>query len=162
MIAAGKRDGRIGQVGMRKRNTTYKVFISHASDDTWVAKQIATHLEQCGASYFLDVADIQHGDEFEEQIRQALRTADEMLLLLTPWAITRSYIWMETGVFWERQKRIVVVLYGVTSKDFLKDPRVPHFLKKKDFVLINEIDTYFAQLEARVKAKRGENGRKKT
>jgi hypothetical protein len=146
---------------LRKRTSEYKVFISHASDDTWVARQIANHIEHCGASYFLDVADIQHGDDFEEEIRKAAHTSHEMLLLLTPWAIKRSYIWMETGIFWERKKRIVVVLHGITSKDFSKDPRIPHLLKKVHLVSINELDSYLAQLTERANAGRQKNDRKK-
>ncbi len=46
----------------------YRVFISHSSVDTWVARQIARYIEECGASTFLDEADIEYGDDFEERI----------------------------------------------------------------------------------------------
>ena len=45
-----------------------KVFISLSSTDTWVARQIASHIAQCDAETFLDVACIQHGDDFETEI----------------------------------------------------------------------------------------------
>jgi hypothetical protein len=47
------------------------VFISHASIDTWVARQLASHIEQCGADSFLDETDIKHGDDFEDRILDA-------------------------------------------------------------------------------------------
>jgi hypothetical protein len=31
--------------------STYRVFVSHASDDIWVAEQIANSIEQCGAHH---------------------------------------------------------------------------------------------------------------
>jgi hypothetical protein len=78
-----------------------QVFISHSSMDTWIAKQIATLIGQCGATCFLDEADVQIGDDFEDKIREAANASGELLVLLTPWAIERPYIWLEMGVFWE-------------------------------------------------------------
>ncbi len=46
----------------------YKIFISHSSTDTWVARQIAKHIENLDASTFLDEADIDYGDDFEDRI----------------------------------------------------------------------------------------------
>jgi hypothetical protein len=34
------------------------VFVSHSSADTWVAKQIAREIEACGATPFLDEAQV--------------------------------------------------------------------------------------------------------
>jgi hypothetical protein len=62
----------------------YKVFISHSSIDTWVARQLARYIEDAGAVTFLDEADIEYGDDFEERILEALRTSQELLVLLTP------------------------------------------------------------------------------
>ena len=75
----------------------YQVFISHSSADTWVARQIARHIEELGASTFLDEEDIEHGDDIEEEILSAAQNSDELLVLLTPWALTRPYIWIEIG-----------------------------------------------------------------
>ena len=44
------------------------VFISHSSQDTWVARQIAREVSLCGATPFLDEADVEVGDDFEEGI----------------------------------------------------------------------------------------------
>ena len=60
------------------------VFISHSGVDTWVAKQIAREISVCGAVPFLDEADIEKGEIFEEEIRNFLNQADELLVLLTP------------------------------------------------------------------------------
>lgn len=70
----------------------YQVFISHASEDTWVARQLAQIMQWFGATTFLDEADIAYGDDVEERILQAVRTSEELLVLLTPWALRRPYI----------------------------------------------------------------------
>ncbi|MBM3225050.1 MAG: TIR domain-containing protein [Candidatus Tectomicrobia bacterium] len=128
------------------------VFISHSSVDTWVARQISAHAGLCGAGTFLDEADIQHGDDFDQAILQAARLSTELVVLLTPWSINRPYIWIEIGLFWSAQKRIVGVLHGLTSKDISTDERIPALLKKIDLVNLNDIDSYFLQLRQRVLA----------
>jgi len=73
------------------------VFISHSGPDTWVAKQIAREIEGCGAKPFLDEAEIDAGADFEEDIRKFLERAHELIVLLTPWALDRPYVWIELG-----------------------------------------------------------------
>jgi len=127
-----------------------QVFISHSSVDTWIAKQIGFQIKKCGASYFLDEADIEHGDEFENVIRKAANESSELLVLLTPWATTRPYIWLEMGMFWGSGKRIIGILHGLTASAISTDPKIPVLLKKTDFVNLNDIESYFAQLKKRV------------
>jgi hypothetical protein len=126
------------------------VFISHAATDTWVAKQIAHYVSECGAITFLDEADIDHGDDFEQRILSAARDSSELLVLLTPWAITRPWIWLEIGAFWGSGKRIVAVLHGLNPKDIAADDRIPLTLKRTDILILNEIDSYMEQLKKRV------------
>ena len=128
----------------------HQVFISHSSRDTWVARQLAAHVEESGASYFLDKADVDHGDDFDEVIVGAANSSDELLLLLTPWSKDSRYIWMEVGMFRALGKRIVGVLHGISTVEVSTDERMPALLKKLDLVEINKVDTYFAQLERRV------------
>ncbi len=57
----------------------FKVFISHSSKDTWVAKQIAREVSLCGAKPFLDEADVEVGEDFEENILRFLERAHELV-----------------------------------------------------------------------------------
>lgn len=79
------------------------VFLSHSSKDTWVAKQVAREISSCGATPFLDEADIDAGSDFEEDILAFLEKAHELVVLLTPWALDRPYIWAELGAAWGRR-----------------------------------------------------------
>jgi hypothetical protein len=135
---------------MQADTPSYQVFISHASTDTWVARQIAAHIRARGAVTFLDEADIQHGDDIEERIYQAAGNSRELLVLLTPWAVTRPYIWMEIGLFWGAGKRIVGVLYGLSQQELITDERIPLLLKRGKMLDINRIDGYFDELQQRV------------
>lgn len=129
------------------------IFISHSSEDTWVARQIAQNVAAVGGHPFLDEADVDVGAEFEEQIRNSLDKAHEFLVLFTPWALDRPYVWAEIGAAWIRRIPIVVVVLGLSPKDFQALPNAPVFLKKRDIIHLNDIDQYFDQLRIRVAAK---------
>jgi hypothetical protein len=135
---------------MKKRKAKPRlVFVSHSSTDMWVARQIAGAIKKCGAEPFLDEAQIDVGAEFEDDIRTFLNKADELVVLLTPWALKRPYIWAEIGIGWGRKIPIVVLLHGITPSEFQNQPEVPVLLKKRDLVELNKIDTYLEQLKQR-------------
>lgn len=136
----------------KKKAKARLVFVSHSGDDTWVARQIAREIELRGAKPFLDEADVDVGAEFEENILEFLDVADELLVLFTPWALDRPYVWAEIGAAWIRRIPIVVVLHGLSHKDFQSQPNAPVFLKKRDVVKLNDIDDYFDQLGQRMNA----------
>lgn len=135
---------------MPRAEHTKLIFVSHAGQDTWVARQIANGLALCGATPFLDEADIDIGADFEEDIRAFLDRADELLVLFTPWSLNRPYVLVEIGAAWLRRIPIVVVLYGLTIAEFQAQPNLPLFLKTRDMVNLNDIDQYFEQLKQRI------------
>jgi hypothetical protein len=135
-----------------------RVFISHASNDAWVAKQIEAKAKSCGATTFLDCEHIEHGDDFEEKIIDAAEDCTELLVLFTPTARDRKYVWLEIGMFLGARKRIVGVLYGVKKEDIATDQFTPVALKRIDSVELNDIDSYFAELSRRVSACEVTNG----
>jgi hypothetical protein len=127
-----------------------RIFISHSSRDLWVARQIAAEIRRLGAETFLDVADIAHGDDFEEEILKAEPGCSELLVLLTPWSLKRTWIWLEIGIFRHSRKRIVGVLYGLSAREISTDPDVASVIKKLDMVELNNLDSYLAQLRKRI------------
>ena len=87
---------------MPKKRPKRLVFVSHSARDTWVAKQIAREIAACGATPFLDEANIDAGGDFEQDIRDFINKADELVVLMTPWALDRPYVWAELGAAWGR------------------------------------------------------------
>lgn len=143
---------------MSNPDPVFQVFISHSSVDTWVARQLARAVEERGATCFLDEADMEYGDDFEDKILAAVRASQELLVLLTPWAIKRPYIWLEIGAVWGQGQRIVGVLYGLGVKELMTDEGTPALLKRITLVEINKLDEYFDQLAVRVEKVRQGNG----
>jgi hypothetical protein len=105
-------------VRKRPRKRVHRAFISHSSEDIWVAEQLAAAIERTGAATFLDMRDIAHGDQFKARIRDALEDCDELVALFTPWSRLRRWVWHEIGMADARSMRIVCVFYHVTNADF--------------------------------------------
>jgi len=131
------------------------VFVSHSGEDTWVAKQIAREIEARGAIPFLDEAEVDAGADFEEDILKFLEKAHEMVVLLTPWALDRPYVWAEIGAAWGRRIPIVALLHGLTPSELRGRAGVPVLLKKRDLIQLNEIGTYLEQLASRIQLEQG-------
>jgi hypothetical protein len=107
---------------------------------------------KCGATPFLDEADIDVGADFEEDIHAFLKKANELVVLLTPWALERPYVVMEIGAAWIREIPIVVLLQGLTATEVQGHSRMLGLLKRRNLVLLNDIERYLEELRARVQS----------
>lgn len=115
-----------------------------------MARQIAREIDERGGRAFLDVADINVGAEFEEDIREFLDKAHELVVLITPWSMERPYVWAEIGAAWIRRIPIVILLHGISVTDFRTSPSAPVFLKKRDMIRLNDIELYLSQFVQRI------------
>jgi hypothetical protein len=126
----------------------YQVFVSHATADKWLAKTLCDKIEGAGATTFRDDRDIAGGDDIPEQIRRHLKQSTEVVVLLTPESITRTWVILEVGAAWgsSRRIRIVFVLCHVSV-----DP-VPDMIKNKKAIALNDFDDYLDELAKRVRS----------
>jgi len=129
--------------------------VSHSSQDTWVARQIAREIEARGATAFLDEAQVDVGSDFEEDILNFLERAHELVVLLTPWALERPYVWAEIGAAWGRRIPMVALLLGITATELQSRPGIPVLLKKRDLLQLNEVEVYLDQLSGRIRQRQG-------
>jgi hypothetical protein len=127
----------------------YRVFISHAGDDIWVAEQIARNVEDCGAKAFLDRRDIAAGDNFKQRVHEEIARCDELLALFTPWSRRRAWVRHEIGMADILKKRIVCVFYKVTVADFQADEDGLGPLDGLNTIELNNLDTYLRALRRR-------------
>ncbi len=136
--------------GSKNKTHDYRVFVSHGWTDRWVAEQIAVNLKSAGADTFLDVFDIEKGDDFEDRIFTELPKCRELIALLTPWSVDRNWVWVEIGAARALKLRVVAVMYGVTLSDLDKEKGGKAFLGSKNVVEINELGSYIAQVHKRI------------
>ena len=133
---------------MAKRKHT--VFVSHGWADKWVAEQIALRLQRdCGCRTFIDVFDIEKGDDIAGRIREELPHCHELVVLFTPWSVNRKWLWVELGAAWFGGLRIAAVLYGLTLEDIDREYGGKTFLGAKNLVDINDLETYLSEVKRR-------------
>src|SRR5437868_5938888 len=84
----------------KSSDRTYQVFVSHATADKWIATVICEKLEAAGAATFRNDRDINGGDDIPDEIRRQIKRSKELLVLLTPKSVGRSWILFETGAVW--------------------------------------------------------------
>jgi hypothetical protein len=125
------------------------VFVSHGWADAWVARQIARCIADCGAAFFLDVYDIESGDDIDHEIRSAIVAADELVALLTPVSRKRNWLWAEMGAAWGHGKRLVPLLYGVTRQELDNDGGAA-MLGRLNYRNLNDFDQYLDELKRRI------------
>lgn len=130
----------------------YRVFISHGWHDRWVAKQLARAVREDGrAEPFIDIFDVKKGDRIEERIFEELPKCKELVALLTPWSVTRNWVWNEIGAAWILNMRIVAVLYGVSLAEIDAEKGGRACLTSRNAVLLDDFDDYIDELAVRVK-----------
>ena len=134
---------------MAKRK--YRVFVSHAGDDIWLAEQIARNIEDCGATAFLDRRDIAAGDNFKQRIHHEIPNCNELLALFTPWSRRRAWVRHEIGMADVLKKRIVCVFYKVSVADFQNDEDGLGPLDGLNTIDINKLDAYLKALRGRAR-----------
>lgn len=122
----------------------YRVFVSHATADKWIARTICEKIDAiAGATTFRDDRDIEGGDPISTVLRDELERADELLVVLTPTSIARQWVLAEIAMAFAFRKRIVPVCYNVAADQI---PIVP---TNRAYPL-NDFDNYLGDLGRRV------------
>jgi hypothetical protein len=94
---------------------TYRVFVSHATADKWIAKTICEKIDAVpGCSTFRDDRDIGGGERIATALQAELVRSDELLLLLTPASLASRWVTLEVGAAWGLGMRIVPVCYNTS------------------------------------------------
>jgi nucleoside 2-deoxyribosyltransferase len=104
-----------------------KVFISYSMTDAGSARQLIAALRDIQATGFMDQADLEGGQPIAETIRDAIRSADAVVVLMSP---TPSYgVLFELGVAQAMGKKVISVLlpgtkFEGTIPEVLKDTHI--------------------------------------
>ena len=112
---------------------------------------MARGIRESGAETFLDVYDIQTGDDFKARIRDEIMRADELVVLLTPFSRRRTWLMNEVGLAWGLGKRVVPITYGMAVADLDgEEGGGKGVLEASHFRNLNDFDKYLDELRGRV------------
>jgi hypothetical protein len=130
----------------------YLVFISHSSEDRWIARQIAAIIERKakrhGVRTLLDEKDLEAGATIPDEILRHLENCEEFLVLLTAASISRQWVLLELGAAWGLRKRIAAIT------DKLADNDLPDIIRQTKVYGLNDFDRFVSELVGRAKRRR--------
>lgn len=129
----------------RRTKYEYVVFLSHATHDKWIARVLCEKIEAVGVTTFRDDRDIEGGNAIPIAIRQAIRDADEVVVLLTPESIQRQWVLIEIAMASMAEKRIIPLLNHVDAK------QIPDIIRDARGFQLNDLDDYLADLAKRIR-----------
>jgi hypothetical protein len=135
---------RVATPAQPARPGRYTVFISHATDDKFIAKALCERIEELGVTTFRDDRDITGGDDIPEAIIDSIRDCREFVVLLTPKSITREWVLVEIGMALALRHRVVPLFYHVAPDE------MPGTIRNKRGFHVNDLDAYLADLRQRV------------
>lgn len=87
-----------------------KIFLSYAAQDREFAGRLARTLHSQGVSGFLDSLDVTTGAPWGDQLREALRNADILVVVLTETALHSTAVISEIGAAWAADKQIFAIV----------------------------------------------------
>jgi hypothetical protein len=101
---------------MRKQS---QLFISYSQHDGDAAAVLLDVFESAGVTCFLAEKSIAPGAEWDSAIRDAIRQADRILVLVTPQSKDSVWVAAEVGAAWILGKTVVPALQGVHARDLV-------------------------------------------
>ena len=92
-----------------------------------------------GLSCFMDIKEIELGDDWAEQIRTALHTSRELCVLVSHSSCNSEWVTTEWGAAWVLQKHLTPVLLGISVE------MLPQRLRRRQAVLFGKAMTFLAK-----------------
>lgn len=102
---------------LRTKQNQVDVFLSYASADQMEADRLYADIIAAGGTVFLAKKSLTPGEDFAERIREALKAAREVWLLLSPASLKSEWVLTEWGAAWVLEKGIVPILHRCSPGD---------------------------------------------
>jgi len=122
--------------------SAYKVFISHSSKESWVARQISKEIKNIGLSTWLDDADLHGGDNIKRAIKSGIEESQEVLVIISMNSAMSQWVIYEAAIAEIREKRITPILNNIGHDEIAPLQGI------KDYDL-NEFDKFLLELAKR-------------
>ncbi len=129
---------------MKSKKAKYLVFISHSSQDQFLAETIAETIEALGAKTWIDTKHLQGGDSTIQELIRAIDACNEAIVLVTPDSVKSQWVSFEIGVVRTMNKRVTPLLYNATPNDMAP-------MKDVAAIDLKNLKHFLAQLKKRMK-----------
>ena len=100
----------------RQKRSRYLVFVSHSSDDAFVARIITEKIQAIGATCWLDEKDLDGGDVIADHIIRGIDACDEAIVLISSNSVRSPWVSFEIGGVRAQHKRVTPILNKVHQR----------------------------------------------
>ncbi len=107
-----KTEGPLQDKGLRQ------AFISHVSEDSAIAMQVANALEAKGFSTWYYERDSIPGPAYLAQMGDAIELCQAVVLIISPQSVGSNQVTTEVVRAHEANKAFIPLLYGISHEDF--------------------------------------------
>lgn len=102
---------------LQMERSKYDVFLSYSAEDGGPAATLQSQLADSGINVFMAAKNLKGGDDFAEQIREALIGAAEVWVLVSPSSLRSEWVITEWGAAWALQKKLVPIFHRCGPAD---------------------------------------------
>lgn len=124
----------------------YRVFLSHSSQDEWVAVVMTEKIKKKKIDVWVDVLDLPGGAPVKARVKEGIYHSDECLILLSPASRESDWVRHEAGIADAFGKWTTLILLHISEN------AVPDTLKDLKYLSINDFPAYVAHLAERARA----------
>lgn len=98
-----------------------EIFVSYSSRDAEIASELVSRLHDVGLRCFVAERDITASQQWQPALRDEIKKAKAVLILLTPRSLKSNWVAIETGAAWVLEKAIIPVTMFIEASD-LSEP----------------------------------------
>jgi hypothetical protein len=122
----------------------YRVFLSHSSHDTFIARHLRERIRAINVDVWLDVVDLAGGEVVGTAVLEEIRRSDELLVLVSAASVNSHWVIAEVGIAMGTNKYITPMLVSLKPSD------LPGPIRDRNPRTLNDLDVYLEELRARV------------
>src|SRR5215217_4654243 len=123
---------------------SYRVYISHTFKDSELARDLKRRLREAGVTVSA-AESAEPGEDFSLYIKNSLRSADEVVVLLTDSSVNSSWLLYEIGAADSLDKRVTPILVNEGAE------LLPQ-ISGRQIVRYADLPKYISSLKRRAKA----------
>jgi|SRR5437588_12627326 len=124
----------------------HKVFVSASHKDRDLARDLEHRLHEAGLQVQFSDLNVSVGSNWEKRILDVLKTADEVMVILSNNSVDSPWLMFEIGAASSLRKKVTPVVVG------LEEEELPPIIKQFKQVRYNELSDYISRLERSAQA----------
>lgn len=124
----------------------HNIFISSTQRDLDLVHDLARRLDKAGLKVMTPVKSIDaaESESIRTKIRNELRKADEVIVILTKNSMDSPWLLYEMGYATSLGKQVTPLIQGIEPKE------LPEIIKQMEYVKYADLDRYINKLQQRV------------